>query len=58
MTGGGPDNSTITLPYLIYNEAFGYFRLGNAAAISYVLFLVTVIVVLVQNKILKKHLDH
>ncbi len=58
MTGGGPDNSTITLPFLIYNEAFSQFRLGNAAAISYILFMVTVIIVLIQNKVLKKHLDY
>ncbi|ONI47814.1 hypothetical protein AN644_03830 [Candidatus Epulonipiscium fishelsonii] len=58
MTGGGPDNSTITLPFLIYNEAFSYLRLGNGAAISYILFTVTVIVVIVQNKVLKKKMDY
>ncbi|MGE5549484.1 MAG: carbohydrate ABC transporter permease [Bacteroidota bacterium] len=32
MTGGGPDNSTLTMGMLMYNEAFILFRMGQAAA--------------------------
>ena len=50
MTGGGPGDSTITIPFLIYNSAFKYFKFGRAAAMSYVLFVIVVIVTIVRNK--------
>lgn len=55
MTGGGPGNSTVTVPFLIYNEAFNYLRYGTATAMSYILFIITVIVAFVQNKIVKRN---
>ncbi|WP_276717064.1 carbohydrate ABC transporter permease, partial [Caloranaerobacter azorensis] len=58
MTGGGPGDSTITIPFLIYNEAFKYFHIGKASAMSYILFVVVVIISLVQNKINSKKLDY
>jgi multiple sugar transport system permease protein len=36
-TGGGPSRATQTLSLLIYEEAFQFFRLGNAAAIGVIL---------------------
>lgn len=42
LTKGGPDNSTITLVYAIYNEAFTSLNLGKAAALSVVLLLALV----------------
>lgn len=53
MTGGGPGDSTITVAYLIYNEAFTYFRIGKAAAMSYVLFFIIIIISVLQNKFVK-----
>ncbi|MCH4888018.1 sugar ABC transporter permease [Acidaminobacter sp. JC074] len=50
MTGGGPGDSTTTIPFLIYNSAFKYFKFGRAAAMSYVLFTILVIVTLIRNK--------
>jgi oligogalacturonide transport system permease protein len=41
ITGGGPLKSTYLLPLMIYEEAFKYFELGYASAISWVLFLLT-----------------
>ena len=39
MTGGGPIGSTKTIIYYIYDNAFGdYYRMGYAAAISWILF--------------------
>lgn len=38
VTGGGPLKSTYLLPLMIYEEAFKYFDLGYASAISWFLF--------------------
>ncbi len=47
ITGGGPLNSTTLLPLLIYNNAFRYFNMGYASAISWFLFLVIMIFTLI-----------
>lgn len=56
MTGGGPANSTVTIPFLIYHEAFTYFKIGPAAAMSYLLFIVIIVVTIVQKKMVEKKL--
>lgn len=56
MTGGGPSDSTVTLPFLIYNRAFRYYEFGSAAAISYLLFIVVATVTLIQNMLVKRRL--
>lgn len=38
MTGGGPADSTKTIVYYIYNNAFEWFQMGYASAIAWVLF--------------------
>jgi multiple sugar transport system permease protein len=38
ITGGGPGNATRVLSMLIYETGFSYFKMGQAAAISVVLF--------------------
>ncbi len=38
MTSGGPDESTTTIGYFIFNKGFGEFEFGYAAAVSFVLF--------------------
>jgi len=38
VTGGGPIKSTYLLPLMIYEEAFKYFEVGYASAISWFLF--------------------
>jgi len=43
ITGGGPLKSTYLLPLMIYEEAFKYFDMGYASAISWVLFLLTAV---------------
>lgn len=43
---GGPDFATTYLPNLIYREAFVYLRFGYAAAITWMMFLITGVVVL------------
>ena len=44
LTGGGPDRSTVTLVFAIYQTAFTSFDLGRAAALSVVLLLALVAV--------------
>ncbi|MBW4646057.1 MAG: sugar ABC transporter permease [Goleter apudmare HA4340-LM2] len=48
MTGGGPLNSTNLLVYYIYQEAFGQFDFGYAAAGATVLLAVTLVLVYLQ----------
>jgi multiple sugar transport system permease protein len=48
MTGGGPLNSTNLLVYYIYQEAFGQFDFGYAAAAATVLLAVTLVLVYLQ----------
>lgn len=40
MTGGGPLDSTATVAFLVYQRAFQYFEMGEAAAVAFLLFLV------------------
>lgn len=53
MTHGGPQNSTITVVYWIYNTAFTYFKLGYGAALSIVLLVILVAVSVVQLYLLR-----
>lgn len=48
MTRGGPLNSTRTLVYNIYEDAFRYFHMGYATATSWVLFLIILAVTIIQ----------
>ncbi|AFZ59864.1 carbohydrate ABC transporter membrane protein 1, CUT1 family [Anabaena cylindrica PCC 7122] len=48
ITGGGPLNSTNLLVYYIYQEAFGQFDFGYAAAVATVLLAVTLLLVYLQ----------
>lgn len=40
MTEGGPQGSTTTLAYYIFNNAYRWFNMGKAAAVAWVLFVV------------------
>ncbi|MWV42173.1 ABC transporter permease subunit [Paenibacillus sp. HJL G12] len=54
MTNGGPGRSTNVLVFRIYQEAFMNYRMGYAAAMSTVLFLIIMIISLIQFKLEKK----
>jgi oligogalacturonide transport system permease protein len=43
ITGGGPLKSTYLLPLMIYDEAFKYFEVGYASALSWALFVLVAI---------------
>ncbi len=51
MTLGGPGTSTMVTEYYIYQTAFRYHNMGQAAAASVILFLVTFIFVIVQTRL-------
>ncbi len=53
MTGGGPNGTTRVLPYFIYETGFAYFRMGEAAAASTVLFVFLFALTLIQLRLLK-----
>jgi multiple sugar transport system permease protein len=58
MTGGGPNNSTLTVPFLIYNEAFEYLRIGVSAALSYLLLIISMVFVIIQHYITKRNSNY
>jgi multiple sugar transport system permease protein len=53
MTGGGPANATITAVQQIYNEAFKHTQMGYAAAESFVLFGIIMVVSLLFMRALR-----
>lgn len=50
MTAGGPGTSTVTLPYQVYQTAFRFFDLGYAAAISYLLAAVMLVLAVIYSR--------
>ncbi len=53
LTGGGPGIATEALSVRMYNEAFVDFRMGSAASISVIIFLINVAVSLIYFRLLK-----
>jgi len=58
LTQGGPGRSTQVLVYTIYNTAFKQFDYGYASAMSYVLFILILIITLIQFKGQKKWVNY
>ena len=54
MTEGGPMSSTTVIVYEIYQKAFLFFRMGEASALAYILFLIILIFSLVQLRLLRE----
>src|SRR5699024_5263150 len=52
MTGGGPGNSTMTLPVYMYQQAFVSYQLGYGTAISLIMLLIGAIFSVVYIKVL------
>ena len=52
MTGGGPGTATVTMVMSIYQSGFKQYKMGYASAVSFVLFIIVVIVSIVQKKVL------
>ena len=54
MTQGGPLNSTRTIVYTIWEEAFHYFRMGSATAEAWILFAIILVIALIQFRSQKR----
>ncbi|MCC5875418.1 MAG: extracellular solute-binding protein [Candidatus Sumerlaeia bacterium] len=50
---GGPENSTLSIVLLLYNEGFDFFRMGYASAIAYTLFVFIALISLFQIRYAK-----
>lgn len=54
MTGGGPNGSTTTIMYEIYNEAFIYQHMGYACAMAWFLFMIIFVFTVVKWTVFHK----
>ncbi len=54
MTGGGPNGSTTTIIYYLYNNAFQWQNMGYAAAIAWVLFVIVFVFTVAQWRFFAK----
>ncbi|MFI6502882.1 carbohydrate ABC transporter permease [Nonomuraea typhae] len=54
LTGGGPDNSTLTISLYLYQNGFRYFDFGYAAAIAYALTLIVAVFGIAQMRMQKR----
>jgi len=50
MTGGGPAGATTNVLYYIYNHAFQWFKMGQAAALAMILFAIIFVLTLINWK--------
>ena len=55
---GGPLNRTLSLALYMYEEAFGRARMGYAAAVTVVLFVIILIVTLIQLRLTQRLVDY
>ena len=58
MTQGGPEFSTITVAYLVYETAFKNYNLGLASSISVVMFLILSGLAIIQFRWLGKNVEY
>ena len=54
MTGGGPNNSTVTVVYWIYRASFTYFKLGYGSALSLLLMVILTAISVLQLVVLRE----
>ncbi len=54
MTGGGPQNATLFVVLYIYRNAFEYFNMGFAAALSWLLFWIIMVFTVIQFRLSKR----
>lgn len=58
LTGGGPGTSSTTLPWLIYDQAFVSFNIGNSAATATVMFVLLLVVTLIQTRFASRQVHY
>jgi multiple sugar transport system permease protein len=55
---GGPLNRTLSIALYMYQEAFGRARLGYAAAVTVVLFLIILVITLIQLRLTQRKVEY
>jgi ABC-type sugar transport system permease subunit len=55
---GGPSDSTTTVNFYLYKNAFNWFRMGYASSVAYVLGAVVLTVTLVQRRFLGREVEY
>ncbi|MEG8029871.1 sugar ABC transporter permease [Sphingomonas aerolata] len=55
MTLGGPAQSTTTILYLMFDEGFKWWNLGQASAVAFVLFLMILALTMIQTRIGRRY---
>lgn len=58
LTSGGPNHSTTTIVYYLYQEGFTSLRLGYASVLAYVLFFIIFTISLIQRKYMGKEVSY
>lgn len=58
MTEGGPADSTQTLVYYIFQSAFGYYKMGYASALSFLLLILVVILAAIQFRVFRSDVEY
>lgn len=58
MTSGGPQDSTNAIVFLVFRTAFRYYEMGYAAAMSFVLLAMVVVVMLLQFRALRTEVEY
>lgn len=58
MTNGGPLNRTTTVVLEVYNEGFGSYNMGYAAALTVILFGLILLITVVQLRLLQRRVEY
>ncbi|AYB46715.1 MULTISPECIES: carbohydrate ABC transporter permease [Paenibacillus] len=54
LTGGGPNNASVTMMYYLYNNAFKYNQIGVASAVGVIMFIITLLLSVPQLRAMFK----
>lgn len=54
MTQGGPAEQTVTVLYMMYEQGFKWWNLGQASAVAFVLFVFMLLMTIVQMQVAKR----
>lgn len=54
LTGGGPDQASTNLVFIVYQYAFNFFQTGTASACAIITLIIFAALIIVQSKILEK----
>ncbi len=57
ISGGGPQKTTLTPAFLVYRDGFDGAAMGRAAAISFLLFILIIVLTLLQRRVLRPDED-